>query len=312
MFLMAVMLPGSLVVAEALTPGTSIRIDTVLINALVSSYRSTEVNLPVSLVALGFAIATTLSLDEKRIRIPLTLAVGAIGAAALKTDIPVLLVWILACIIKMAYKGEWPIAIMILVSAALPALPGTGSPTYAIFAILLCTGALALDWTALEQKLKWVDWRFALIASAIIIALGVSIRAGTELPVVSRIANTILAEKEKTFQLEKMIDWILDSEYKTFMLDFNQAAVNPIEGGNAYRREQRPPTRKRFLDNYLEWRRGRPEPGGKLIACFGNERLKYGKKIYQVEARHAGTASLYILKEPESGSQKLHAEEARQ
>lgn len=298
MFLMAVMLLGSLIFAKALTPGTSIRINSALINAMLSSYRSTEINLPVSLVALGFAIATALSLDEKRIRIPLTIVVAGIGLVALKTGTPVLLVWILACIIKMAYKKKWSIATMIPVSVALPALPGTGSPTYAIFTTLLCTGALALDWTTLEQKLKWLDWRPALTASAVIIALGVSVRAGIELPVVSRITNPILAEKEKTFQLEKMIKWMLNSNYKTFTLDFSQAAVNPVEGGNAYRREQRPPTRKRFLDKYLEWRRGKPEPGGKLIACFGNERLKYGKTIYQIESKHAGTASLYILEEP--------------
>src|SRR5262249_2614131 len=127
----------------------------------------------------------------------------------------------------------------------------SGSPTYAIFAIVL--GAMALTWgsTTTERVLGRVDERWGLALLLFISLLAVVLRAGVEVPIVSRLARPLLAEREKTKQLETLINWVLSSEYRGSRLVLEEA-VNPVDGGrDVIERWRRPPTYQEYLDEYL-------------------------------------------------------------
>jgi hypothetical protein len=265
------------------------------VRAFFASYALTEVSPIVSGVSAAFAAATVVGITTMNVRwrLVLTLVILVCSGAFVMAKLPVTLLWLAAAILKAVWVRRFSYASMTASAALLPAIAPSGSPTYAIFAILLATIILAWGYVGVERILERVDRGWILATAFVMLCLVGALRMGFELPAVSRLAQPLLAEHEKTKQLELVIDWMLQSEYRHRYLAIETPA-NPVDAENgAVKRRTRPPTYQRYLDAYVTSQKG--EPGGPptLVVTFGGQTKDTLRSIKTVPGRFAGVATVF-------------------
>jgi hypothetical protein len=97
-----------------------------------------------------------------------------------------------------------------------------GSPTYTIFALTACSCVVPLGYSSLEKGSVFHD-SIALVALILVISTSAFLTTGVHLPIISRLANPLLAEKEKTFQMEDIIRWMMTSDFREYRLVLSEA-----------------------------------------------------------------------------------------
>jgi len=60
---------------------------------------------------------------------------------------PVLFIWIALCLTKTVLLKKWSIAALLIVSVLLPVVTATGSPTYTIFVLMVCSVVIPFQWS---------------------------------------------------------------------------------------------------------------------------------------------------------------------
>ena len=214
--------------------------------ALVTSFRMVEVHPLISAAGLAMiALAAALTWPGAAARFAAPLAV-ALGVAAMRAHLPVLPLWVVLCAIKCARRGRWTLAALLGASFVLPVASPTGSPTYTVFALMLCAAVTAMDERALDGALGLVRDASALAMAALAAVLGLALRSGVAVPALSSLARPILAERERTHQLESLIDETLRSPWRDHALRLYRAAASPVQSDNAVDRTHRPPRRRSF------------------------------------------------------------------
>ena len=223
-----------------------------------TSFRMVEVHPLVSVLGLLFAVGTAASLDlSRRAQAIWLLLFGSLAVVFFVIGVPVILVWILSCLLKMLVRKHWPVAALLLATSLLPVLTSVGTPTYTVFSIMVCSFAMAWGWSSLDDALGFVDRRFTIPLYVALLLLLVGLRSGLNVPIISKLSQPILAEKEKTFQLETIIEWMMTSSYAGEDLSLGQEKLIPREAGKkAIDRTHVPPTTPFYLRKYLVWRRG--------------------------------------------------------
>jgi hypothetical protein len=269
-------------------PSTNVR-------GLLTSYRMNETAPILAVLATVFSAVTILSIEKMGLKLRISLA-GAVVPCALALTamgIPVVMLWVAVAVFKMCYLRKWSLASMIFGAALLPGIAPSGSPTYAIFALLLSVFALAEGFTAAERTLGYFDSRFAVALIFIAILMGGALRLGVKIPIVSRLAQPLIVEREKTEQLEAIINWLLASPYRNWNLQLD-SVVNPIDSETlAANRAYRPPTYQDYLDAYLAARRSGPTVPQTLVVTFGGRDMKERTQVYAVGGRFAGPAMVF-------------------
>ena len=270
-----------------------------MLQGFIASYRMVEINTVVSVAALVLTIATAASLPGKTlIHVTAAVVAGIIGMAAFWTGIPVLLVWIVVCLVKAALLKKWWIVFVLAGSSLFPAPAATGSPTYAIFALLMCAAILPYGWTTMEQRWSTVARPIALTTVCVAAVILCLLRAGLSIPVVSPIVRPLLAEKEKTFQMEAIVAWMTSSEYATATPMLVREQVNPKDADDSIKRNHRPPTSQEYLNLYLRSKRPPvPADGTTRRAIwigFGGETMPPGPLILTLTAPNAGEARVVL------------------
>jgi hypothetical protein len=266
------------------------------LGALLASARTLEVVRPVSIVALVAAAATawmTRWPEALGRRAPLVavFVTSLMGLAALGLGAPVVCVWIAASLVKLVVHRRWTLATMLAASIGLPFAGGSGSPTYAVFAIALATVALAVDADGIEFALARVPNRVPWSVAVLVIALAGALRSGVEVPGVSRIVQPVIAERERTHQLAQLLERILsDPATRALPVELGDAALSPVEGATSADRSRRAPTQQLCLDAYLSYVRGEPDPGNtRIVVAFGLPGGGEGHELSE-PSRHAGWA----------------------
>jgi hypothetical protein len=266
--------------------------------AMIASYKTTEINSILSLVSFGLVIIAALSLDSSPRSRMIFIGGVVLTSAFVKTaGMPIIIIWIAVCIIKMTLMRKYALAALIVATFFLPFIGNTGTPTHAIYVILASTAATAIGCSVAESRLGWVNNRLAWASAICMVLILVPLRTGMNVPIASRVVRPIMAEREKTFQIKSIIDWLLRSEYKDYYIAFNEAAGNPRENlESAINREKRAPTTEGYLDRYLDWLRGKKGARDKrLLVTFGDETIIGGHELFNVYGRYAGRASVYII-----------------
>jgi hypothetical protein len=265
--------------------------------ALVASARSIEVVRPVALVSLLLAVATAWSTRwpaawGRRAGTFAPLVVFAMGVGAHLAGAPVLAVWLAAAFVKLVLHRRWSLAAMLAASAALPFAGGSGSPTYAVFALALATVATIVDADGFELALAQVPDAAPAVAAVAILALAGAMRAGVDVPVVSRLARPVIAERERTHQLARLLERILaDPAERALPVVLADAARAPVEGATTSDRSHRAPTQQVCLDAYLEHERGAPAGSQALLQiAFGQSDEVARKSGFSEPSTHAGQA----------------------
>ena len=68
------------------------------------------------------------------------------------------------------------------------------------------------------------------------------VRAEIKVPIVTSVARPLLAERERTYQLENILAWLHNSDYCGYEVAFAENAGSPIDSiDNAITRRNRPP-----------------------------------------------------------------------
>jgi hypothetical protein len=270
-----------------------------------TSYRMVEVHPVVSVASFVFAVLTVVSVSLPwRTRAVWLGSCVALVVTFRSLGVPVILVWVLVCFAKMIHLKDWPVAFIVLGTSLLPATTSVGTPTYTVFVFMVCSFALASDWSVLESWLELVSGRTAFLLCFVPILLLVALRLGADVPIISKLSKPILAEKEKTFQLEAIIEWMMASPYAADELTLGQTHGTPLEAGDeAIDRTHRPPTSYFYLKKYISWRRTQAPvhssstwaSKGTLTVFFGGQELEGAEPLFWVIGDFAGTANVYRL-----------------
>ena len=255
-----------------------------------------EVNKIVSIFSLLLCVITTLSIRQFSLtrNIPLLLGILFVSYFFILHRLPIMMIWILLCLLKMILNRNWRIALLIFTSFFLPAITGVGSPSYTIFVQMICLFVTVKELDYIENKISEY-FKFCYFIPVILSMTFILIKCEVNLPVVSKMITPLLAEKEKTFQMKKIIDWFICSEKTNYKLMFSQDADDPCRSKNALNRKYRPPTQERYLSKYVNYLKGETDnidDRKALIISFGNEVVS-GEKLYIVHGKYNGDAVVY-------------------
>jgi len=258
------------------------------------SYRMVEIHPMVTAVIVLLIAATVATMRWGAVTrwllgtalVLLAAFLGATGGSALP-------VWILACLIKLARETRWSWAAMLALAAIFPIAYPTGSPTYTVPALLIATATVALHAESWEMRAARIPAFVPALLVVVVIGTVLAIRTGSHVPLVSRLADPLLAERERTFQMEAALGWVLQSPYRSNPLALYREARSPNEAQNAVERRHRPPTQQAHLGPYLREKRGEPRGSDSLFVSFGSEAVPAGTLLLALPGRYAGEARVY-------------------
>src|SRR5688572_19194784 len=212
----------------------------------IATYQTNEVNGVASLIALMLALVTAFSMDfSARLKFVIAAGIAATAMVFWSLNLPIILLWVGVAALKLVISRNWELAVPLVVTALLPYGAGIGAPVYALYTITLTVFVTGLGWTSAEAKLR--TYNYAPAGVALLMVLGVaivSVRTGVSVPVVSQFAQPLLAERERTYQLEEVLSWLAASDYCRYGVTFATGSEDPVESvSDALVRRYRPPAR---------------------------------------------------------------------
>jgi len=288
---LAVMATGSLAAYLLLVPaGSRLLVTSEPMAGLLATYRTSEVNIVGSLIAGCLAAWTASRAWRGAAGLAAALFTAIVSAAAIASHLPVLPLWLAWAATKSARHGRWTLTALIVACALLPIANPTGSPTYAIFAIAVAAFATALDEDGAETFLRPVGGIPVAAGIALLLAVALGVRAGQPVPVVSRLARPLLAEGERTRQVEVLASRLMDSKWRADPVRLATDYTMPVDA-NAMDRQHRPPTERQHLNTWLDWKRGGSATGrDTLVMAFGGETRPGMDTLFVAHGRYAGDA----------------------
>lgn len=285
-----VVLSGATAAYLLLVPGGSRSLPGDHLNGLVTSFATLEVNRIGSMVAGVLAAWTASRAMPGAAGSMMGVATLALAGAGVMIGAPVLPLWIMWAASHAMRRGHWTLAAVVGACALLPLPNPTGSPTYAVFAVLAAAFATACDDAGGEGQFHAL--RPAHVAGMLVVlfATAVAVREGVRVPVVAGLARPIFAEGERTRQFEVLVRDYLASPWRTHPARFMHDADSPVAGA-PMERAHRPPTNQEHLGSWLDWRRGGPATAADtLLFTFGGEAVPGTDTVLVAHGRYAGDA----------------------
>ena len=300
--LIGVIAIGALVVVF---PRTHMPLGAKLFGFLVS-YQTNEINRFASLVAFSLTQLVVFSMRlSRKLTLVACLLVSVLSVVFLLKGLPLLLLWLCAVLMKLFDLRCWSLFFLTLTATVLPFGGAIGTPIHALFAIIVAIYVTPLGWSQAEKRLSFIKTQYVvgiISASAIVLLM---VRAGIEVPIITRAARPILAERERTYQLEDILAWLHTSDYCGYEIDFVENAGSPVESvESAITRRNRPPAAledvRLFWDTVLRCPNGgSPEKrDGTAIVTFGGSVLANSKPTFKIGGRYAGDATVWIRDSP--------------
>jgi hypothetical protein len=266
------------------------------------SYRTNEVNLIGSILAFLLAQMAVLSMSvSTRVKLAAFFLVSILSVIFHMRSLPILLLWLFVVLIKLFRLRCWRLFFLALTASLLPFGGGIGTPMYALFAIIVATYVTALGWSQAEKALSFFKPRYVMgivVISTIVLFV---IRAGIQIPMVTKAASPLLSERERTYQLESILAWLHNSNYCGYELTFSDQAGNPVESlESAITRRYRPPASQE--DVRLFWKTvlqcqdaGHTKlNSGTATITFGGQTLADSNSVFEIKGKYAGDASVWI------------------
>jgi len=275
-------------------------LDTRLFGFLVS-YQTNEVNRVASLVAFLLAELVVFSMGlSPRLKLAAFLFVIALSAVFLLKSLPLLFLWFGMVLVKLVRLRRWSLFFLMLAATLLPFGGGIGSPMYVLFAIIVAVYVTPLGWSQAETMLSFLrpHYVMGMITAAAIVVL--MVRAGIEVPIVTRVASPLLAERERTYQLERILAWLHNSDYCGYDIAFVENAGSPVtDVKSAITRRNRPPSAigdvQLFWNTVLRCEKSEHSDSKPGIATvtFGGPVLAGWSPVFVVKGKYAGDATAW-------------------
>lgn len=263
------------------------------LDGFVTTFHTLEVN------AVGAGVAGALAAWTATRTLPgaagsaaalLTLLLAAAGIA---TGLPVLPLWIAWTVAKCVRRERWAMAALLTATVLLPIPNPTGSPSYGIFAVFVAVAATALDEAGTDGLLSWLRVPQVVTLLIVMFGLAFALRSGVAVPGASQVARPLLAEGERTRQLDALAGRLMQSAWRDDPARFLHPASSPTEA-DAVDRRFRPPTEDAHLKTWLDWKRGGPATGADtLVFTFGGETVPGMDTVFSVRGRYSGDALVF-------------------
>ncbi|MGA9061702.1 MAG: hypothetical protein WB341_08565 [Terracidiphilus sp.] len=274
------------------------------------TYRTNEVNLAASLCAFLLSELVVFSMElTHRLKAMAFIVVAVLGTAFLIWHLPLLLLWFCTALIKVCRLRIWSLLFLMLTAVLLPIGAVIGAPVFGLFAVIIAGYVTCLGWEQGEEALSGFKVRYVagmIVGAAIVVAM---VRAGIEVPLVTKAARPLLAERERTFQLERMLAWLHGSEFCGVEVAFAENAGSPIDSvENAITRQNRPPAGiddvRLFWDTALRCGGGvdRSEETEDAVLTFGGPALTGARPVFIVAGKYAGDATVWIQQKLDHGN----------
>ena len=255
-----------------------------------------------SLVAFLLTQMVILSLGlSPRVKLVAVFFVSVVSAVFLFKGLPLLLLWFCAVLLKFSRMRCWSLFFLMLTVALLPFGGAIGTPIYVLFAIIVASYATALGWSQAEQAISHVKTRYVagiILASASVLLM---VRVGIHVPIVTKVANPLLVERERTYQLENIVTWLRNSDYCGYELGFAESAGSPINSvESAITRRNRPPAAlgdvQLFWNTVLQCKKAEVARNkvGNAIVTFGGPELADSDPVFKAKGIYAGDATVWI------------------
>jgi len=268
------------------------------------SYQTNEVNSAASFVAFLLSqMVVVNTVRSARLRLGAFALVSILSLFFFYRGVPILLVWFGVSFIKVLRQRCWSLASLLLTAILLPFGGGIGAPSYALFAIIVSIYVTSLAWPEAERALSFLTPRYVAAIGTAALALLLMLRAGVQVPVVTRIAVPLLAERERTYQLENVLEWLHTSDYCSYGIEFTANAGSPVDSvENVITRRNRPPAAledvRSFWNGILRCRgeRRSGEPDTVIITFGDSSPIADARSVFAIEGEYAGDAIVWIPK----------------
>lgn len=265
-------------------------------SGLLVSYRMVEIHPAVTIFTLLLIAVTALTtrLPGRWLYAAALVVTGWALGRAMGSALPV---WVVACGIKLAIERRWSWAGMLALAAVFPVAYPTGSPTYTVPAWMIAAATLALGADRIDHALAHLPRIAPWTAAGLVTAAALALRLGYAVPVLASFYRPLAAERERTYQLEGVIEWAMLSDRREDPLLLYREARSPSEAVNAVDRSHRPPTQQAHLDRYLAERRpGLGTASSRLLVTFGGDVVPGCAVVYGSNSAHAGQVRVYEQK----------------
>ena len=266
-----------------------------------ASYQTNELNALASVVIVVLSLFACLSMSlSPNKQWAGVLFVSTLGGVLFWTGFPLLFLWFGVVAVKLFWMRLWSLLFLMLTATILPLGGATGTPIHTLFGIIVATYVTPLGWVRAERMLVVMRPRYAFAATLGALALVLLIRVGIDVPIITRVANPLLAERERTYQLENILAWLHNSPYCDSAIAFSEKSASPAESvEDAIRRRNRPPAHiedvEHFWNTVLRCQStdglGRKETA---VVTFGGSPGRNLTPVHQVNGRYAGTATVWI------------------
>ena len=288
----------SLSLTKLLVPGQGIVSFVFLYDNLIASLKNAEVGNRLPIVSFVLAVICAFSFKNVKKRLYLVSFVVITSILLYIFSLPVLIVLILISFYKMYYIKKWSILFLILVAVLFPAVVITKSPIKCFLIFPIVSYAIAVDSDTSLQifnflKRRWVTFSIILL----VFIFAILIRTGQYIPLLSQLTLPIQQEREKTFQLERILKWKLNSEYKFYGLILGQPIPNLVNSPIQWNRKNIPPTNQAYLDDYLNFigkTNLKKSEVGELIVYFGSKKMHNYVLVYSLNGIFAGDVYVYL------------------
>lgn len=287
----------TLVLAKIILQGKELKTIHVLADGLIASYRLSEANNTLAVIAAILAVfAAGNWFTSKRYVIVSSGAMLALAILFMYLQLPVLILWVLACSAKMIFEKKWALAALVGATAILPLGSGSGSPTYVVFVLMVCTfitasvdGLLIPDTTILR--------RIVLAVTLVFFVCQWALKIGVRVPLLADAAMPILAEQEKTQQFKNILSWKMENkEYSLYSLVLSDTGGLPVGAKNVITRINRPVTGQADVNAYLDFFAGgmpNAQRPSVLYVTFGDKILKEKALVFAVNGPWNGKAYVF-------------------
>jgi hypothetical protein len=215
--------------------------------------------------------------------------------------LPLLLIWLFSSLMKLVLIRNWRLFFLLSTAVLLPFGGGIGSPIHALFAIIIAAFVTTLGWTQAEAAMDYIKPGYIMGVAAILTLIVLAVRMGISVPFVTKVANPLLAERERTYQLESLMVWLQKSNYCGHDITFAESANLPIDSvESAISRANRPPAA--LEDAQLFWKTAlqcqksdqQNAAANPAVLTFGGPELAGSVPVFKVSGRYGGDATIWI------------------
>jgi hypothetical protein len=280
---------------KILVPSQGIPVEKENFEGLIKTYENLELGGILSVVSIFFALTQVVLVKNSKERYIYIGCLFLFSFVFFHYSFPLIFLLFIISAIKLMIFDKWSILFLMSASFLFPLIAESGAATKACMLLTIFPVALHLGFKDIEKIIPNIKKEIPIAAFVFMIFLSLSLRIGVKIPIISNVVSPILVAKEKTFQLEKIINWKIHSKEfkKVSMILWGKENKDKSLKLN---RKQIPPTSQKYLNEYLEYKGAlnTKQTKKELLVCFGDIKFGNGSLLYSVSGEFAGEATVLL------------------